>query len=77
MNTASTTAPQHRMHVLHWEVYSVEKRLPPYMQGIVKTLRDQGHTVSIRMNKYGSLRYTVDGQRERNALQTAKRFGLY
>lgn len=56
---------------------AAELRLPPSMQGAVKILREKGHTVHVRQNRTGSLRYSVDGSRERNALQTINKFRHY
>ena len=56
---------------------AAELRLPPMMQGALIILREKGHFVEVRQNRNGSLRYRVDGSRERNALQTVNQFRHY
>jgi hypothetical protein len=50
-----------------------ERRIPPMAQGAVQMLRDRGHAVTIRRNRNGSLRYTLDGERERSAFELSNR----
>jgi hypothetical protein len=50
-----------------------ERAMPPMAQGTVKMLRDRGHTVTVRRDRNGSLRCTLDNERERNALQLSNR----
>jgi hypothetical protein len=52
-------------------------RLPPAMTVVVAILRDRGHSVDLRRDRNGSIRYRVDGDRERNALQVCNRFSHY
>jgi hypothetical protein len=47
---------------------SVEDRMPPHPRGTVEMFRARGHTVTVRESRGGSLRYTLDGERERTAL---------
>lgn len=48
---------------------------PPYPAGVVRVLRERGHTVNYRRNRNGSWRYVVDGSREMNAEQMTRRYG--
>jgi hypothetical protein len=50
-----------------------ERRMPPHAAGTVKMLRERGHTVVVRRNRFGSLRYTLNGERERTALELSNR----
>jgi hypothetical protein len=50
-----------------------EARMPPMAQGTVKMLRDRGHRVVVRAIPSGSLRYRLDGERERTALELSNR----
>jgi hypothetical protein len=50
-----------------------ERHMPPMAQGTVKMLRDRGHTVAVRCNRNGSLRYTLDAERERTAFELSNR----
>ena len=50
-----------------------EHRMPPHAAGTVKMLRERGHTVTVRCDRNGSLRYTLDSERERTALQLSNR----
>lgn len=50
-----------------------EDRMPPMAQGTVQLARECGHTVTVRENQHGSLRYTLDGERERTALELSNR----
>ncbi len=43
--------------------------IPPYPAGIVRLLRERGHTVTIRQQKTGSLRYRIDTGRELQAIE--------
>jgi hypothetical protein len=40
---------------------TAEERMPPHPRGVVESLRAKGHTVTVRENRNGSLRYSVDG----------------
>jgi len=51
----------------------VERRMPPHPRGVVEMLRARGHVVTIRENLHGSLRYTLDGERERTAHELSNR----
>ena len=53
---------------------SPEARMPPGPAGTVKMFRDRGHTVTVRVSRGGSLRYTLDNERERTALALANRY---
>lgn len=53
---------------------SPEARMPPGPAGIVKMFRDRGHAVTVRVSRGGSLRYTLDDERERTALALANRY---
>lgn len=53
---------------------AAERRMPPHPRGVVEILRERGHMVKVRENRYGSLRYTVDGSREMNALQMTNKY---
>jgi hypothetical protein len=55
----------------------VTKNPPPAVESAISILRGKGHQVEIRETKSGSLRYRVDGGRERNALQTINQFRHY
>jgi hypothetical protein len=50
-----------------------ERRMPPLAQGTVKLLRDRGHCVAVRAISSGSLRYRLDGERERTAFELSNR----
>jgi hypothetical protein len=50
-----------------------ERRMPPMAQGTVQMLRDRDHTVTVRRNRFGSLRYTLDAERERTAFELSNR----
>jgi hypothetical protein len=47
--------------------------MPPMARGTVQMLRERGHTIKVRCNRFGSLRYTLDGERERTALELSNR----
>jgi hypothetical protein len=53
--------------------FDPEARMPPHASGTVKMLRERGHTVTVRCDRNGSLRYTLDSERERTALQLSNR----
>jgi hypothetical protein len=53
---------------------SVEDRMPPHPRGTVEMFRARGHTVTVRQSRGGSLRYTLDGERERTALALSDRW---
>ncbi len=44
-------------------------RIPPHPAGTIELLRARGHEVKVRRTRDGSLRYMIDGARERTALQ--------
>jgi hypothetical protein len=48
-------------------------RVPPAVQGTLKLLDERGHTVHVRRTRGGSLRYTLDNERERTALALSNR----
>jgi hypothetical protein len=48
--------------------------VPPYPRGIVELLRAKGHTVALRQNRHGSIRYRVDGGRELQAIEMDRLF---
>lgn len=56
------------------EAAEAERHMPPGPRGVVEELRRRGHTVAVRMNRYGSLRYKVDGRAESNAMAMTSRF---
>lgn len=56
---------------------AAEHRMPPYPRGCVQILRAKGHTVTVRENRNGSLRYSVDGRPETDALTMSNRFRHY
>lgn len=47
--------------------------VPPHPRAVVEIIRSRGHTVSIRRNRNGSWRYSVNGSREMNAHQMTRR----
>lgn len=49
-------------------------RIPPVPAGFVRLLQLRGHTVVIRQQRTGSLRYRIDGGRELTALQMDRFF---
>lgn len=51
-----------------------ERRTPPATRITVALFRDRGHSVSIRLNRHGSLRYRLDGGRETDALSLSRRY---
>lgn len=51
-----------------------ERYMPPHPRGIVESLRQRGHTVTVRVNREGSHRYAVDGARETDAHTMTNRF---
>jgi hypothetical protein len=53
---------------------SVEDRMPPHPRGTVEMFRARGQTVTVRESRGGSLRYTLDGERERTALALSNRW---
>jgi hypothetical protein len=53
---------------------SAEDRMPPHPRGTVEMFRARGHTVTVRESRGGSLRYTLDGERERTALALSNRW---
>jgi hypothetical protein len=55
------------------EPYSPESRMPPHPAGTVKMLRERGHTVTVRCDRNGGLKYTLDNERERTALELSNR----
>lgn len=56
---------------------SAEDRMPCYPRGCVELLRAKGHIVTVRENRSGSLRYSVDGKPETDALRMSRRFRHY
>lgn len=52
----------------------VETRMAPAPRGAVEILRRNRRSVTVRENRNGSLRYSVDGSRELTALQMFNRF---
>jgi hypothetical protein len=53
---------------------TAEERMPPHPRGVVESLRGDGHTVTVRENRNGSLRYSVDGARETDAHTMTNRY---
>lgn len=49
-------------------------KLPAGVESAVALIRARGHVVTIRKNKNGDLRYSVDGRRETNALTMMRRY---
>lgn len=47
-------------------------RIPPHPAGTIELLRAKGHVVHVRRLASGSLRYTIDQDRERTADQMSK-----
>lgn len=43
--------------------------IPPYPAAVIELLGRHGHTVTIRQQKSGSLRYRIDGGRELQAIE--------
>lgn len=54
-----------------------ERRMPPAPRTTVEVLRSRGHTVRVRENRNGGIRYRVDDGREMNALQMRNKFQHY
>lgn len=48
--------------------------IPPYPAALVQLLRDRGHTIAIRQQRTGSLRYRIDGGRELQAIEMDRFF---
>lgn len=55
-----------------------ERRMPPATRSTVTLLRDYGHSVVVRVNRNGALRYRLDNSKEFDALSLSRRyFALY
>jgi hypothetical protein len=52
------------------------RNIPPGVQASIALLCEQRHIVSVRHNRNGTLRYSVDGRREMDATTMARLFGL-
>lgn len=48
--------------------------VPPHPRATVELFEAKGHVVTLRRNRTGSLRYTLDGERERTALELSNRY---
>lgn len=48
--------------------------IPPSAAGTIALFEAKGHTVTVRQNKHGSNRYTLDSERERNAHELHSRY---
>jgi hypothetical protein len=53
---------------------AIERKVPPAVQGALKRIRENGHTVALRLTKHGSLRYSVNAVRETDAQTLIRRF---
>lgn len=51
-----------------------ERYIPVHPRGIVEMFRARGHVVTVRVNREGSHRYSVDGARETDAHTMTKRY---
>jgi hypothetical protein len=45
----------------------VWRKIPPAPRASIAILRERGHVVTVRINRNGSPRYSVDGRREMDA----------
>lgn len=54
----------------------VWNKIPSGVRGDVAILRDRGHTVTVRINRNGSARYSVDGRREMDAATVSRVFKI-
>ena len=48
--------------------------LPPTVRAVISIISDLGYTVSVRNNRYGSNRYSVNGGKEINGWTLINRF---
>jgi hypothetical protein len=55
------------------QALNAERRMPPHPRGVVEMLRARGHAVTVRESRSGSLRYTLNQERERTALALSNR----
>lgn len=46
--------------------------IPPSPRGYIELLQARGHSVKVRSNRYGSLRYRIDGGRELQAIEMSR-----
>lgn len=46
--------------------------IPPHPAGTIELLRTKGHEVTVRQDRYGSLRYRIDGGRELYAIEMSR-----
>ncbi len=53
-----------------------ERRMPPAARSTVELFRSRGHSVSVRQNRNGSLRYRLDGGKEKTASQLSAIYRL-
>lgn len=53
-----------------------QQRIPLAVARALVTLQGRGHVVEIRSNRNGSLRFSVDGRRETDALTMIRRYRL-
>lgn len=54
----------------------VWRKIPPAARATVEILRERGHTVTARINRNGSPRYSVDGRREMDAATVSRIFKI-
>lgn len=48
--------------------------IPPHPRATIEMFEQRGHAVSVRRSRGGSLRYTLDQERERTALALSNRY---
>lgn len=48
--------------------------VPPYPAGVIQSLEARGHSVTVRQDRNGSNRYSIDGRRELTAAQMSNYF---
>lgn len=51
-------------------------KIPPGVQAAIAILGDRDHCVAARINRNGSVRYSVDGSRDMDAATMARRYKI-
>lgn len=59
------------------ELFNPWNRSPPAARSAIEIIRAKGHTVTLRMQRTGSIRYRVDGGREMTCLQMTRKYREY
>ena len=76
-NTREGHIARYTAQIVAYRARVDERSIPPGMVAALHIIRSRGHTVTVRRTRWGSPRYTVDGQRERNAQQLVQKFRGY